>query len=229
MARLPRYRIKNQAQHIIQRSLDGQQVFMQDQDYQYYHDCLEAAAYNNNLEVHAYVLMKDHVHVLATPGNEDSISRTLQSVGRNYVQYYNECYGGSGSPWEGRYRATVLDPKDYMLLCSKYIELNPVRQGLVKNPKDYPWSSYASNAKGKIDEMITPSRQYKRLGKTDKERARAYNALFKSKIDSDTLNTITESTLKGWALGNAKFAAKIEELCGRRATPLPKGRPKKQR
>lgn len=228
MARLPRYRIRNQAQHIIQRSLDGQQVFMQDQDYQYYHDCLEAAAYNNNLQVHAYVLMQDHVHILATPGNEDSISRSLQSVGRNYVQYYNECYGGMGSPWEGRYRATVIDPKDYMLLCSRYIELNPVRHGLVKNPRDYQWSSYAANAQGKNDEMITASKQYVRLGKSDKERAKAYRALFKSKIDADTLDLITESTLKGWALGNARFAAKIEALCGRRATPLPKGRPKKQ-
>lgn len=228
MARLPRYRIRNQAQHIIQRSLDGQQVFVQDQDYQYYHDCLEAAAYNNNLQVHAYVLMQDHVHVLATPGNEDSISRTLQSVGRNYVQYYNECYGGSGSPWEGRYRATVLDPRQYMLVCSRYIELNPVREGLVKNPRDYQWSSYAANAKGAQDEMITASKQYQKLGKTDKERTKAYRDLFKSKIDAATVDLITESTLKGWALGNARFAAKIEELCGRRATPLPKGRPKKQ-
>lgn len=226
MARLPRYTIKNQPQHIIQRSLDNQKIFFEDQDYQYYHDCLEAAAYNYNLKIHAYVLMPDHTHILATPGNIDSVSRTLQSLGRNYVQYYNECYDAEGTPWEGRYRATVINPSEYMLTCSRYIELNPVRNGLVKNPKDHQWSSYANNADGKRDEMITASKQYSDLAKTDKGQASAYRALFKQKLSSETVDAITDATLHGWALGNAKFAQKIEKQCGRRSTPLPKGRPK---
>ena len=97
MARLPRYTIKNQLQHIIQQGRDGQQIFFEEQDYQYFHDCLEAAAYNYRLNVHAYVLMPNHVHILATPANTDSVARTIQSVGRNYVQYFNEFYHGSGS------------------------------------------------------------------------------------------------------------------------------------
>jgi len=226
MARLPRYTITNQTQHIIQQGRDEQQIFFQEQDYQYFHDCLEAAAYNYDLRIHAYVLMPDHVHVLATPGASDSVSRTVQSVGRNYVQYYNECYNGSGTLWEGRYRATVLDEKEFLLTCSRYIELNPVRAGLVKHPRDYRWSSYAHNAMSLKDEMLSAHREYKKLGSDNKQRAAAYRALFKKKLSAETIALITESTIKGWALGNAKFAHRIEKLSGRRATQLPKGRPK---
>ena len=226
MARLPRYSIINQPQHIIQQGRDGQQIFFEDQDYQYFHDCLDAAAYNYQLEVHAYVLMPDHVHILATPGNTDSISRTTQSIGRNYVQYFNECYSGSGTLWEGRYRATVVESRQYLLACSRYIELNPVRNGLVSKPTDYRWSSYAHNALGKFDEMITAHKQYQQLGDDDKSRVKAYRALFKQKLGAEMVQQITDATLKGWVLGDSKFARKIEKLSGRRATQLPKGRPK---
>ena len=226
MARLPRYNIINQPQHIIQRGNSGQQIFFDPQDYQYYRDCLEAAAYNYNLKVHAFVLMPNHVHILATPGNPDTVSRTIQSIGRNYVQYFNECNQGVGTIWEGRYRATIVDSKSYLLTCSRYIELNPVRAGLAKTPKDYPWSSYSRNASNRSNELISPHNEYAKLGTSDKERASAYRALFKQKINSETIQTITEATLKGWVLGDARFARKIEKLCGRRATPLPKGRPR---
>jgi putative transposase len=226
MARLPRYSIINQPQHIIQQGRDGQQIFFEDQDYQYFHDCLDAAAYNYQLEVHAYVLMPDHVHILATPGNTNSISRTTQSIGRNYVQYFNECYSGSGTLWEGRYRATVVESRQYLLACSRYIELNPVRNGLVSKPTDYRWSSYAHNALGKVDEMITAHQQYQQLGDDDKSRVKAYRAMFKQKLGTEIVQTITDATLKGWVLGDRKFARRIEKLSGRRAIQLPKGRPK---
>lgn len=226
MARLPRYSITNQPQHIILQGRDGQQIYFEEQDYQYFHDCLDAAAYNYSLRLHAYVLMPDHVHILATPANTDSVSRSVQSIGRNYVQYYNECYGSTGTLWESRYRATVIDAKEYLLTCSRYIELNPVRNKLVDKVQDYRWSSYAHNALGKVDEMLTEAREYKRLGDNRKERARAYRALFRQKISTELAQQITEATLKGWALGDSKFVAKIEKLSGRRASQLPKGRPK---
>lgn len=205
---------------------EGQSVFFADQDYEYFRDCLDAAAYNYGLKVHAYALLPDRIHVLASPGESDSVSRTVQSVGRNYVQYYNECYNGSGTLWQGRYRATVVDSKPYLLTCSRYIETSPVRGKLVKKPGDYRWSSYAHNAMGKDDELVTPHSEYKKLGANRKERAAAYRAQFKPKTDPETLQLITDSTLKGWALGDASFARKIEKKSGRRATQLPKGRPK---
>ena len=226
MARLPRYSIINHPQHIILQSRDQLQIYFEEQDYQYFHDCLDAASYNYRLKLHAYVLMPDHVHILATPTNTDSVSRTVQSIGRNYVQYYNECYGGSGTIWEGRYRATVIDARHYLLTCSRYIELNPVRNGLVERVQDYRWSSYAHNALGKTDEMLSEAREYKRLGDNPGERASEYRKLFRQKLDPQLVQQITESTLKGWVLGDSRFAQKIEKLSGRRATPLPKGRPK---
>ncbi len=170
--------------------------------------------------------MPDHVHILATPKQEDSISRTIQSIGRNYVQYFNESYGGDGTLWEGRYRATVLDTKPYLLTCCRYIELNPVRAGLTKTPGDYHWSSYSANVGDEPDEMISPHREYLKLGKDDRQRMRAYRALFKRDIDSETTAYITESTLKGWAIGDLKFARRVEKRTGRRAVQLPKGRPR---
>ena len=226
MARLPRYSIINQPQHIILQGRVGQTVFHQGQDYQYFHDCLDAAAYNYRLKVHAYVLMPDHVHVLATPGNTDSVARVVQSIGRNYVQYFNECYGGSGTLWEGRYRATVIDSKDYLLTCSRYIELNPVRNQLVDKPKDYQWSSYAHNALAQSDEMISAAREYQNLGDSARERARTYRKLFQQKLSAEQAQEITDATIKGWVLGDSRFARKIEKLSGRRASQLPKGRPK---
>jgi putative transposase len=227
MARLPRYSIINQPQHIILQGRDGQTIYFEDQDCQYFHDCLDVATFNYNLKLHAWVLMPDHVHLLATPGNSDSVSRMVQSIGRNYVQYFNECYDGSGTLWEGRYRATVLDASNYLLTCSRYIELNPVRNGLVGKPQDYRWSSYAHNALGQSDEMISPAREYLRLGDSDAERVKAYRKLFQQKLEKQQVDKITEATLKGWVLGDQRFAAKIEKLSGRRATPLPKGRPRK--
>ncbi len=227
MARLPRYSITNQPQHIILQGGDGQTIFQQEQDYQYFHDCLDAAAYNYSLKVHAYVLMPDHVHVLATPGNKDSVSRVVQSIGRNYVQYFNECYDGIGTLWEGRYRATVVDPRHYLLTCSRYIELNPVRNQLVDKPQDYRWSSYAHNALAQTDEMMSAAGEYQKLGSTERECAREYKKLFRQKISAEQAQEITDATLKGWVLGDSKFAKKIEKLSGRRATQLPKGRPKK--
>ncbi len=226
MARLPRYNIKNEPQHIIQQGHDGQPVFFEDQDYQYFHDCLDAAAYNYQLNVHAYVLMPDHVHILATPCKTDSISRATQSIGRNYVQYFNECYGGSGTLWKGRYRATIIESKQYLLTCSRYIELNPVRNKLDKKPGDYRWSSYAHNALGETDELIKAHKEYLLLGSGTKTRAKAYRSLFRQKIGTEMAQEITDATLKGWVLGTSRFSRKIEKLSGRRAAQLPKGRPK---
>ncbi len=226
MARLPRYTIKNQPQHIIQRGLDGQDIFIDNDDYQFYWECLRDAAKTNHLKVHSYILMPDHVHLLASPGSERSIPKTLQSLGRRYVQYFNAIYGASGTLWEGRYRATVLDSKEFLLNCSRYIELNGVRAGLVDHPEEYDWSSYAHNALGQEDPLISAHREYKKLATWVKPAHRVYQSLFKNQISVDELEIIRESTNKGWALGNEKFAAKIEKLGGRRATRLRRGRPR---
>ncbi|MCZ6469887.1 MAG: transposase [Gammaproteobacteria bacterium] len=225
MARLPRYTIKNQPQHIIQRGLNGQDILIDDEDYEFYWECLLNSAQNNRLKIHAYVLMPDHVHLLASPATGQSIPKTLQSLGRKYVQYFNNKYASSGTLWEGRYRATILDSKEYLLICSRYIELNPVRAEMVKHPRDYDWCSYGYNAMGYEDPLITEHRLFSHLATREQQSYQVYRSLFKKRISSAELQTIRDATNKGWALGDNKFATKIGKKGGRRATQLPRGRP----
>jgi len=171
--------------------------------------------------------MTNHVHLLVTPMAEDSIGRTLQSLGRRYVQYFNFSYGRTGTLWEGRYRATVIDAEAYLLRCSRYIELNPVRAGMVKSPAHYRWSSYRHNALGKDDALLSEHPLYKRLARTTAERQEGYRALFKHAVDQDELASIREATNKGWALGSDRFRLQVEAMAERRSAPKPRGRPRK--
>jgi len=193
-----------------------------------YLECLEDAAKQHELDIHSYMLMINHVHLLATPQQENSIGKTLQSVGRRYVQYFNYHYRRTGTLWEGRYKATLIDSSQYLLICMRYIEMNPVRSGQVKKPVDYRWSSFHANGWGEYDALISPHLEYKRLARKEKDRLIRYRQLFRSLIDDDDLNAIRDATNKGWALGNDRFRAKIEKLSGRRAAPKPRGRPKKK-
>ena len=229
MARLPRYVIPGQPQHIIQRGNNRQAIFASDDDYQFFRDALTDAAAHHDLAVHAYVLMTNHIHLLATPGGADSIGKVFQSLGRRYVQYFNASYKRSGTLWEGRYRATVVDSERYLLTVMRYIELNPVRADMVAHPRDYPWSSYAFNASGHVDtngKWLTAHREYLRLGRSVHERQEAYRQLFKAAVPKSDLAVIRDCTHKGWALGGERFAKKIEALTQRRAASKGVGRPK---
>ena len=232
MARLPRYVIPGQPQHIIQRGNNRQVIFAAEADYQFFRDAVVEAAGRFGLAIHAYVWMSNHIHLLATPTHTDSISKTFQSAGRKYVQYFNYTYRRSGTLWEGRYRATVVDSERYLLSIMRYIELNPVRAGMVVHPRDYPWSShrrYAYSETGpNLNWLIEPD-QYHNLERTDEARRQAYREMFKSGIDADELAAIRDSAHKGWALGDARFRDMIERLGDRRASPAPRGRPPKDR
>ena len=230
MARLPRYVIPGQPQHIIQRGNNRQVIFAAEADYQFFRDSLVDAADKHGLDIHAYVWMTNHIHLLATPEKEDSISKVFQSVGRKCVQYFNFTYKRSGTLWEGRYRATVVDSERYLLTLMRYIELNPVRAGMVEHPRDYPWSSYGRNAFGETGlnaDWIVSHREYRRLGRTPEERHHAYRQLFRAAISKEDLQSIRDSTHKGWALGGDRFKSQIQALSGRRAASLGVGRPKR--
>lgn len=230
MARLPRYVIPGQPQHIIQRGNNRQPIFAAEADYRFFRDALVEAANKHGLAIHAYAWMTNHIHLLATPEFDDSISKVFQSVGRRYVQYFNFTYGRSGGLWEGRYRATVVDSEQYLLTLMRYIELNPVRAGMVAHPRDYPWSSYGYNAQGESGlnhDWITTHQEYRRLGRTTAERQGAYRQLFRAAISAHDLEEIRECSHKGWALGGERFREQIEALGQRRAASKGVGRPKK--
>lgn len=223
MARLPRYSIVGHPQHVIVRGNNREPIFCADEDYQFYLEKLELACEKHECEVHAYVLMTNHVHLLITPNRLDSLSKAMQMIGRYYVQYFNYSYRRTGTLWEGRYKATLIDSERYLLTCYRYIELNPIRAAMVNHPSEYPWSSYHHNALGMDNSFITAHDDYLKLGTTVDERLKSYCALFEHQIDEKTLSEIRESTNKAWVLGSDLFKDKIKQQLDRRVTALKRG------
>ncbi len=225
MARLPRCCVPGVPLHLIQRGNNRQVIFADDADFIYFRDCLLDAAHGEGLAIHGYVFMPNHLHLLATPAAEASAGRTLQSVGRRYVQHFNQRYRRTGTLWEGRYKSTVIDAEDYLFACMRYIELNPVRAGMVAHPRDYAWSSYRAHADGERDDLLTDHKLYRRLGSDAASRRAAYRLLFRAALGEELLAEIRDATNKGWALGNDRFRGQIEALGNRRAAPRKAGRP----
>ena len=223
MPRLPRYVLPGQPQHVIQRGNNRCPIFITDEDYDCFRHHLQEACDRHGCHIHDYVFMTNHIHLLITPDTEDSIAKAMQSVGRRYVQYFNATYQRTGTLWEGRYKATLIDTEAYLFTCSRYIELNPVRANMVSHPDEYRWSSYHSNALGKYDDLVQPHDQYLALDNDAKARQEAYRDLFRAHIDEKTLEEIRQSTQKSWVLGNDKFKDEIEQLIERRTRPLTRG------
>ena len=228
MARLGRYFVANQPLHVIQRGNNREPAFFHDSDYRQYCDWLAEAAQKCGCRVHAYVLMTNHVHLLVTPGDGEALPRAMQSLGRLYVRYINRTYRRTGTLWEGRYRACPVDSDEYFFSCCRYIELNPVRAGMVRHPKDYAWSSYRAHAEGKPDPLAIEPTIFRRLGAAGKERQRAYRNLFREPLEQSFLDGLRAATNGGWAFGNDRFRQKIAKAMGRRVTPLPAGRPRRE-
>ncbi len=224
MARLPRFVIPGQPQHVIVRGNNRASIFRTEGDYRFYLEKLKQACDKHRCDVHAYVLMTNHVHLLLTPQAEQSISKTLQMLGRYYVQYFNHTYQRTGTLWEGRYKATLIDSERYLLTCYRYIELNPVRaKNMATHPSKYTWSSYRFNALGQADDIVTPHPEYLKLGNNPEERQIAYRALFKTRIGKEALADIRESTNKAWVLGSNEFKERIKRQLKRPASPRTRG------
>lgn len=223
MARLPRFTLIDQPQHVIIRGNNRSEIFCSAEDYYFYLDKLKASTDKHNCSVHAYVLMTNHVHLLITPHAEDSIPKTIQMLGRYYVQYFNYCYRRTGTLWEGRYKSTLIDSDAYLLRCMRYIEMNPVRAAMVEHPVQYPWSSYSYNALGAKSLLLKPHAEYLQLGSSDETRRHAYRQLFQTPISDNEANEILEATNKSWVLGNSRFKESIEKQLARRVEPKPRG------
>lgn len=223
MARLPRLYMEGCSQHVIQRGNNREACFYHEEDYDAYLSFLGDAARKYRVAVHAYVLMTNHVHLLVTASDEKGLGLMMQSLGRKYVRYFNFRYGRSGTLWEGRYKAALVDTEHYLLTVYRYIELNPVRANMIRRISDYPWSSYRCNALGVLDPLITPHPIYSQLDKSDKKRQLAYRMLFRGRIAEQDLSAIRHATNKAWVLGDERFKAQVEARTGRRSTPLPRG------
>ena len=227
MARLPRLSIPGYPHHVIQRGNNGQAIFLSDADREHMLALLLEHAAKNRVAIHAYVLMDNHFHLLATPETAEGLPAMMQAVGRGYVRYFNDRAGRSGTLWEGRYRSTVLETERYLLPCMAYIDLNPVRAGMVHAPLDFPWSSHAHYVGQRIDKLVTPHPFGWTLGNTPFSRESAYAELVEAGLGSDQQSALTDATLRGWALGSEVFLADLQRQTSRRLQQAKAGRPVK--
>ncbi len=221
MARLPRFSAPGQPQHVIQRGNNRAPLFASSNDFLVFKECLQAALKRTGCEIHAYVLMTNHLHLLMSQPQSGSIGRVMQSAGGRYVRFFNRRMGRTGTLWEGRYRATVINSEEYLFTCYRYIEENPVRAGIVGAPAAYPWSSFAANAMGADDALVTPHERYLALGPCAQSRQFAYRALFRDTLERSALGAIRDATNHGWALGNDQFQQSVstERQAGRLRAP----------
>jgi putative transposase len=218
MARMPRIVVPGQALHIIQRGNNRQPVFFRREDYPIYLEALQQAAVSHGCAVHAYVLMTNHVHLLLTPELTEGPSRMMQAVGRAYVHYVNRHYRRTGTLWEGRFKSALINSERYLLTCSRYIELNPVRAEMVNHPGAYRWSSYRCNALGRQNGIITPHPLYEQLGSDAGMQQSVYRGLFAGHIDEADLHSIRKGTETGAVIGNRRFREEVEATIGRCVT-----------
>ena len=227
MARKPRMYLPDIPAHVVHRGNNREPCFFGEEDYRFYQDRLGRALRRYRVRLHAYVLMTNHVHLLMTAEDECGISRVLSLLGQHYVQYINRTYRRSGTLWEGRHKASIVNAEEYLLLCYRYIELNPVRAGMVTAPEDYRWSSYRHHARGESNPLISDHDLYYALGRNADERQYAYREVFKVSLLERDVHSISRASHYNYPLGNDRFRKKIEETLQRQVGYACQGRPSK--
>lgn len=225
MARLSRLTLPGHPHHVIQRGNNRQAIFAATEDFQTMLDLLYENARKFGVAIHAYVLMDNHFHLLVTPETADGLPQMMQAVGRRYVRYFNDRQKRTGTLWEGRYKSTLIQTERYLLACMAYIDLNPVRRGMVVQARDYPWSSHAHYIGMRTDKLLTPHALVWALGNTPFAREAAYANLVQAGISSGQQLAITDSALRGWALGGPEFVENLQKKTPRRVSKGTPGRP----
>jgi putative transposase len=225
MARQSRLILPNQAHLILQRGNDNQPIFRDEEDHERFHGWLQECARLYKVAVHAYVLMPNHTIILATPSDEEGLALMMQKVGRHYVPWFNAKHGRSGTLFQGRFRTSLVDAADYLLACSRYLELAPVQAGLVQDPLDYRWSSYAHHAGVRADALVTDHMLYWGLGNTPFQREAAYTELVRQGYGSAEGELIATALAKGWPVASHAFKLELEKKTKRQILPAKRGRP----
>ncbi len=226
MARKPRSILAGYPFHVIVRGNNRQAIFHDDDDRSSFKWILRDACTAHQLAVHAYVLMTNHVHLIATPDRPEGLSRVMQAVGRQYVRRFNHRHGRSGTLWEGRYRASLIQGDRHLLACQRYVEMNPVRAGMVARPEQYEWSSHRHHLGLASDALVSPHSVYWALGNTPFERELAYRALFDS-LPPVADSVLTTALLLGHPVADSDFLEALESRTGLVLTPRKVGRPRK--
>lgn len=228
MARQPRLIVPGYPHHVIQRGNNRQPIFVDDADRQKLLGLLAEHAQRTQVAVHAYVLMDNHVHLLMTPETAEGIPQLMQAVGRSYVRSFNNRHGRSGTLWEGRYRSSLIETERYLLACMVYMDLNPVRAGMVGAPSEHEWSSHRHYIGQRVDKLVTPHALFWSLGNTPFAREAAYRELAMEGVGVSQQESLTRSVLTGWTLGSSAFVQSLQESTQRRLVPGKAGRPGKK-
>ncbi|WP_417539511.1 transposase [Marinobacter sp.] len=227
MPRRPRLEIVGLPHHVVQRGVDRQAVFFDRECYLAYLQILSGYAGHLEVSVHSWCLMTNHVHLLVTPLSPGSLSRLMQNLNRLYVQRINARFQRTGHLWAGRFKASVVSNERYLLSCMRYIELNPVRAGMVSHPEAYPWSSWHANVGARRSLLVSPHSEYLALGSGESDRHKRYRAIVLQHEDEQLTTQLREATQQNAAFGSARFAHEIERMLGRDVSAKPRGRPKK--
>jgi putative transposase len=225
MPRHARTIIADVATHIVQRGNNRAPCFFTDADRLTYLAQLGELSRRHGCEVHAYCLMGNHVHLLVTPLQADSCALLMKNLGQRYVQYVNRTQGRTGCLWEGRFRSCLAQSERYVLACYRYIELNPVRAGIVDEPGKYHWSSYRANAEGKSDSIVRPHQEFLALAHDETARRRAYRSMFEDALSVEVLSDIRAATNAGGAFGSDAFKRLLQRATARQIEPGRAGRP----
>jgi putative transposase len=228
MARRPRLELAGVPLHVIQRGNNRAACFHADADRRLYLRLLGKAAARHRCAIHAYVLMSNHVHLLVTSAAVGAVAGMMQDLGPTYVRLFNEVHQRSGTLWEGRYKSSLIDSETYLLTCHRYIELNPVRAGLVEHPVQYRWSSHAHYALGAKDALVTRHAVFDGLGEDEAARRRTFATQFSEPIGQALIERIRVTTNRGWPLGSDNFLDSVEAVLGCQARPPKRGRPFKR-
>lgn len=214
MPRRPRFCPAGLPVHVVQRGNNRQVCFAKEGDLAAYANWLAESADKFNVDVHGWVLMTNHVHLLVTPQSESAVSQMIQTLGRLYVRHFNYAYQRTGTLFEGRFKSSVVQQQEYLLNCLRYIELNPVRAGMVKDPGDYKWSSYRAHAFGTRPTMWTPHEEYLTLGQSGAERQSRYQTLVSEAVPHEVTSKIRHCLNTGLVLGSERFRAQVAALSG---------------
>ena len=227
MARLPRLALAGHLHHLIHRGHNRQPIVLDDEDRRALLAALQDSAATHKVAVHAYVVMPNHLHLLATPATDDGLSRMMQALGRRYVGAFNLRHGRAGTLWEGRFRAAPLEADTHLLAVMRSIELNPQRAGLSVDPGDFTWSSAAHHLGRRRDPLVSDPPGFWALGNTPFERELAWRRWLEEGESEAERQKLIDSALKGWPLGSARFLQLLGESSERPMSPRPRGRPRK--
>ena len=219
MARQPRLIVPDVALHIVQRGVNREDCFRGDADRLVYLALLRDSSAATGCGIHAYCLMTNHVHLLVTPSRVTAPAALIYRVGQRYVPYFNRRYARTGTLWEGRFKSCLVESPRYVLACHRYIEMNPVRAGMVDVPADYPWSSHAGNVGAMEDKLLTPHAEFVALGRDLASRRAAYLGLFGLPHDDAMLNAIRSSTVGGYPLVGSELKARLASSSERSLEP----------